>query len=557
MKELTLILLSTVFIFSGFNQFSYTIAAETENNYTEEEFEIPDQFRNRILPPKADNRTKYLRKPFEHLGHPCAFAASISYNFTYEVNLLRGLASNTDDTQYPYTYGYHFYNNGNQSASVADFVQGYLLLLATGVPTNTAMGGFTEGYPTKWLNGYEKYYKAMQNRIKGYHYFDCKTKQGFEDLKQWVYDHAGSTDRGGLANFNVASMGIKVKKVSSGAAMGKSIIVGFGTNKYDHSLTIVGYDDSVGYDYNNDGKITNDIDITNDGVVDIRDYEMGAFIIVNSHIVWDDGFAYASYRLFALDRSKNGIGRDNKVYGIQTLKEYKPRYTLKTTITSSSRNKLKIYAGIAPDINATKPTKVKSFAGAFNYAGGAYPMEGKNGSSRIEIGLDVTDLVDSVNKETGAFFLCIDVKGTGSYGTINTLSLIDYTGAAPAEFKYDKQDISISGTMTLGGLAPVTSVKHDITMSAEALLTIKPNPVQLGKSFSLSIPYPDYSCVLIQLYDVSGRLILQKKVYHSKKRIVDIATSNLATGMYYIVLTSWKTNGRMIGRCHEQVIITK
>jgi C1A family cysteine protease len=35
----------------------------------------------------------------------------------------------------------------------------------------------------------------------------------------------------------------------------------------DHAMTFVGYDDSIRYDFNNDGKCTNDIDITGDSIV--------------------------------------------------------------------------------------------------------------------------------------------------------------------------------------------------------------------------------------------------------------------------------------------------
>ena len=46
-----------------------------------------------------------------------------------------------------------------------------------------------------------------------------------------------------------------------------------------HALTVIGYDDEIGVDLNNDGEITNDIDINGDDVVDMGDWEMGALIL--------------------------------------------------------------------------------------------------------------------------------------------------------------------------------------------------------------------------------------------------------------------------------------
>jgi len=48
------------------------------------------------------------------------------------------------------------------------------------------------------------------------------------------------------------------------------------------SLTICGYNDSIRYDYNNDGQCTNDIDINNDRKVNVRDWEIGGFKFTNS-----------------------------------------------------------------------------------------------------------------------------------------------------------------------------------------------------------------------------------------------------------------------------------
>jgi adenosylcobinamide amidohydrolase len=483
----------------------------------------------------VDHRNKYLRVPFEHQGHPCAFAATHAYNMTYSLNSLRDLASNTDDNLYPYSYGYNFYNGGSSSGMCCDIVEGFKIAIATGIPNNTTVGGFTSCISNcKWINGYDKYYLAMHNRAQEYNFFDLKVTTELPKLKQWIYDQASGVKDGGLANFNVNSSGIKTKTMTSGTASGKILITGFGTSSYDHSLTIVGYDDGAGYDYNDDGQITNDVDINRDGQVDNQDSELGAFIIINSHVIWNAGFAYASYKLFSISNSQGGIGRNNQVYYMKVFKDFAPKYTLKTTITCASRNQLKIYAGIAPDQNATQPTKIKGYAGAFNYAGGSLPMEGQGLSSTIEIGLDVSDLVDSIGK-VGAFFLCIDSK-SGAAGTVAKLSLMDYTGTTVKEYPYKDQNVAISGNLKLGGIMPATGINTPQTSHKAGALLITPNPVMQGKNISVSIPPTGYSHARIILYNLTGRMVLQKQVEGSHASRVYLSTASLASGVYKAVV---------------------
>lgn len=532
MKKLLLVSISMLIISGGLGLFSYTEA--NEKTYT------PNNSNTNSLPTVVDHRNKYLRAPFEHQGHPCAYAATHAYNLTYSLNMLRDLPSNTDDNLYPYAYAYNFYNGGSSSGMNCNIIEGYQLAIATGVPNNTTMGGFTTAISScKWMNGYEKYYQAMHNRAQEYNFFDLKTATELPKLKQWIFDQASGVKEGGIANFNVNSSGIKTTKMTAGTAVGKTLITGFGTSSYDHSLTIVGYDDGAGYDYNNDGRITNDIDINRDGQVDNQDSEKGAFLIINSHIIWDAGFAYASYRLFSISNTQGGIGRNNQVYYMKVYKNFEPKYTLRATITHATRNSLKIYAGIAPDQNATQPTKVKGFAGAFNYAGGALPMEGSGLSSTIEIGLDVTDLIDSIGGKAGAFFLCIDSK-SGS-GTVNKLSLMDYTvGTTPKEYPYKTQNVAISGNIKLGGIMPETDIITNSAFHTQQRLIITPNPVIQGNTITFSIPETDLRSAQIKLYNLNGRIVFQRQVNHSPVYNLNLATTSLAAGVYKALITVQK-----------------
>ena len=79
------------------------------------------------------------------------------------------------------------------------------------------------------------------------------------------------------------------------------------------SMTFVGWDDEIQYDFNDDGKFTNDQDINGDGKVDLRDWEKGALIMVNSWgIDWGNGGkAFVMYKLLA-ETVENGGIQSNK-----------------------------------------------------------------------------------------------------------------------------------------------------------------------------------------------------------------------------------------------------
>jgi len=61
---------------------------------------------------------------------------------------------------------------------------------------------------------------------------------------------------------------------------GKEFVYAWGTSG-DHALTIVGYNDDVRFDWNDDVEYTNDEDINDDGKVNMWDWEIGAVKIAN------------------------------------------------------------------------------------------------------------------------------------------------------------------------------------------------------------------------------------------------------------------------------------
>lgn len=393
----------------------------------------PKDYRKGSLPVSVDNSlNKYFRPVFNQANGSCGQASGIGYNFTYAINFARDLEANTIATQYPTHYTYNFLNNGTDYGSF--YFDGWEIINANGCPDVETYGGtpWAKGL-TGWMSGYENYYLGMLNRTLEVFTVDLTTPAGLETLKAWMYDQLNGSSAGGLANFSAGVGGIfSMSRLPAGTPEeNKSIITCWGP-EINHAMTFVGYNDSIRYDYNGDGDYTNDKDINHDGVVDMRDWEIGGLIMVNSWgTSWGDaGKAYVPYKLLAEPSTNGGIGT-GLVYAIRARKSYSPKVTIKASITHSSRNKLRITAGASSDPAATKPDRILQLP-LFNYQGGDMYMQGgaTEDEKTIEIGLDITPLLSDIESgEAAKFFLVVEEDDPDglSEGRINYFSVIDYT----------------------------------------------------------------------------------------------------------------------------------
>jgi hypothetical protein len=222
------------------------------------------------IPASVDNATgRYLRPFFEQAGESCGNANGIAYTFTYEMDWARELQPNVATNQYPYLYTYNFLNDGNSSNGTSHmYVDALNIAKENGIPDAATWGGFDAGFEKyNWMSGYEKYYQAMQNRVAAIDSFGIADSLGLRKLKQWIFDHGNGSKSGGIGNFAVSvfssfgASGWQFAKIPSGSRSGQAISLIYGTDPLgDHAQTVVGYDDSVHFDFNKDGKFTNNVD---------------------------------------------------------------------------------------------------------------------------------------------------------------------------------------------------------------------------------------------------------------------------------------------------------
>ena len=399
------------------------------------------------LPSRVDNSQRQFFPPIiDQLGESCGNANGIGYTFTYETDALRNLPASAAQNQYPYWYTYAFLNDGSDTVGTSHmYVDALQIAQENGIPAVADCGTFTASSPTRWLSGYDAYYSAMRNRVDIIDSIDMLDASGFAKLKQWLYDHGDKSPSGGIANFGCNVDGWQSVPIVSGPETGKTIMVKYGPSGGDHGQTIVGYDDSVRYDFNGDGKFTNTLDIDHDGKITMADWEIGALKVANSWGTdyFDAGLYYLPYRILAIPVTQGGIKNGNRVCIMTAKANYAPRMALKAMLTHSQRNSIALSVGVARDALATTPAHVRVFSKQFTYAGGPLPMCGKGGSPTIEIGLDVSDLLDSIpGAQQATFFLIVDAKGTA--GTVNSLSLMDYTSGTAVETKSPQTTVPIT-----------------------------------------------------------------------------------------------------------------
>jgi hypothetical protein len=402
-----------------------------------------------MLPSKVDNsRYASFRPIFNQRGASCAQASGIGYLYTYEINYARGLSSQIAANQYPYDYTYNFLNDGD-SLSGSTTTQGWNIVKATGIPNVTEYGGFGVGKFTQWISGYDAYFGGLKNKLKSYFSISVRTQGDIDKTKQWLFDHATGSSQGGLLILSANIEGQKIVTLPSGTPDGgRKVITSFGSTG-GHAMTITGYNDSIRYDYNKDGKYTNTIDINADGIIDVRDWEIGGVIMVNS---WgnrwaDSGRAYIMYKVLADAENMGGIF-SNQLIGIYVdAQPVNASLVCKVILSHNSRENLRLKAGYSTTITATKPAISKTFGTAFNYTGGAFPVQGIT-SAPIVTALDISEYAAATATKPAVFF--VTVESLSGSGKIHTFSLFDYSVNPAVEYRCPDTGVTLyTGTTTV------------------------------------------------------------------------------------------------------------
>lgn len=437
---------------------------------------LPPELRNRQIPPSIDNSRKICWPGIQdqYQFYTCQQYAGVTYVFGYEINRLRNKPGWYWENMYPAHYTWNFMNEGGRYVGV-NFLQSFDLIRSQGHMTMHDYGFDTLTSVLGWQSGYDRYYRGMLNRIKSVRAIVVNGEDGVNTLRNYLYDHLDGSSTGGVACFTTSSFSlVGMVVLPAGTPLAGHHLVTRWDKDPVHGLAVVGYNDSIRYDINEDGQYTRHLDITGDGIVDMRDWETGGFRIANSYGNWwaDTGYCYALYRSFALNYGEGGIW-NNRVYVVEADTGYRPLLTLKAVISHNSRDRIRLMAGINPDTNGTMPTYVMDFP-VFHHQGGNHPMQGYDslpGADTLELGLDVTELLNHAVPGTPArYFLLVgetDPERIGS-GSIVSASFIGYHGAG-TEASIEETGVAIRDNAITTVSAVGQFSRPDVTITTEEL----------------------------------------------------------------------------------------
>jgi hypothetical protein len=429
--------------------------SESEDNPMMSQAEINSilsRINTRNLRDNADHSfSEYMRPVFSQDGGSCGSASRICYMFAYEINNYRNVSGSLPENIYPshFTWLLTGQNSGKEQMAIAN-----------GIPNSVDYGGDTYSdiyggniyWPEEgesdygWMNGFELWYNAMQNRLQNNLFISLNNPDNLLILKSWMNDHHEDDDfsEGGVAGAGCAITGAVYAQIPTGEyEQGKHIVREWGP-QVDHGTTWSGYDDNVGFDFNEDGQITNDIDINGDNIVDMEDWERGALIMLNS---WGSGWknsgtVYVPYRLLKI----NNMGAE--FYYIK--KDYSPEHVLKINMEFDMRRRVKLSVGISSDINAVEP-EVMIPCHHFNYAGlkdvamlGVW-ADNTEHTEPMELAYDLTDLFFGINTTLPyRYFLVLETSGNGGYGMVNNASVLHIQDTSTAEYPAETEDVEIT-----------------------------------------------------------------------------------------------------------------
>lgn len=371
------------------------------------------------LPTRVDNSNRPQYPPvYKQRWNACGQFTAIASIFTYEMNVLGETAADSRKRRFPAHFSWNMVNRARDTGSEA--YHGWEVAKHVGIPTVDTYGGVRLDKIGVWPDGYHIWRNAMKHRVAGYRYTPATTVEQLNEAKGWLYDRnsprKGREVIGGLLAID-GRMGEIEKatvKIPDGEyCAGQDIWTRWGSVNYGHGMACVGYDDQIGWDLNGDGKITNDLDINDDGEVTLADWERGAYIIVNS---WGgqwsgDGRIYLLYSAMTDADWKRGM-----YFGRVEVARHAPRLTARLKIESSDRSNLRVTFGISRRADAEAPEhsyapEVLNGWPIFGQANaGNVPMAGHDDHDPIEVGIDLTPLLDQLgsgNRPMGRLFIKI------------------------------------------------------------------------------------------------------------------------------------------------------
>jgi len=274
--------------------------------------------------PRVDLTSKNWFPPVvRQQGNSCAQQAGLYYLLNAERNRERGLSSwQTAHRLSPYQTYAILADSPTSGTYVTD---GWNLARETGVPWESDFPRSSCGL----MHGFEKYVRAARQRPASWKLLPFRTTAGLRAAKDLLAaGHPLACD------FQIR--GSQLQKRPDGS----TLITAWGRTGPGHNMVYAGYDDTIGFDFNHDGRITNDLDITGDGQVTLADHELGAFLVINP---WGPGWGTRGKAwAFPREHALSTWPRAGEIATVLPAPDHPPRLMLRISLALQERSSLMI-----------------------------------------------------------------------------------------------------------------------------------------------------------------------------------------------------------------------
>lgn len=458
-------------------------------------FTLPDRYKDRTTYPLPDKFNLAAASPYftpydpaisglwQEQGMSCGNASAVSALFSHEANRMRDFkpAPKAPTAEYSYEFTYHFLNNGDMMDG--DFWMSFAamdILKEVGCASTADFGGLEWGNAFGgWMSGYDKYHRAMQVRLDEYYRLDATAAGSENAIKQVLLDHGDGSPFGAAVQTHVSfSSKIDKRKMQGPNGAQTSVYYNFAAGG-GHSISIVGWDDTYLPELG------------------------GTWIMQDTYPV---GLAYSPRARWKAGSTLDFSGVGAPVLFQRIRKGYSPKVALKIQLTHSQRGNIAVMTGVGP-ASGTAPIAWKDYAGAFNYAGGLNPMGGRGKSPTLEFGLDMTDFAAQLAAPGQKLYLMVYSKGGA--GTIDKLSIMDYTGDAPKEIASTAVPKTIAPGTASAPVLTTLDLAWSGNVSVRGFAAEKAPPLAWQKAGSIRVRLTDAAATraTLNIRDMRGRTL--------------------------------------------------
>ena len=388
--------------------------------------------------PKAVNNAQLLHfPPIASQGNlgSCAAFSIVYYQATHMLSMYRNWKNDKGDAGLKILSPKFVYNmfNGGRAGGVAPY-DAYRLLLSHGCCFQRDFRYVGDKSKKKhyqeWCTDPRIWREALTNRFRRVGQVDrAFSDRGINEAKQllvngWILQFVSPIDYWDIRfakehnnEFRYAHGLYKGKAFLKHIEKAVKLRKGGGAFSY-HAMTIVGYDDTLKFDLNENGKI--------------EDKEKGAFLVANSWGTdWKDGnngFIWAPYGVlgekYAVPKKYRKLvyfpmrffTRDSSFYWLQPeTKPYKPKVVAEIAFSNKQRNQVRLALGVGK-LGESRPERL-SMPAAVSFLGGSIAVEAR-------LVLDFSEVSSYINKPT-RYFLCVFDNSDGNQTTVSDFIVAD------------------------------------------------------------------------------------------------------------------------------------